>query len=89
MVARLRLPRIVELCDAPAPECGEYLLMARMIRPSQQVSPPVAGNKVKHLSVSRVLLFAVQTLRADRYLLLSSLFNRKLQFVSDDLEKQI
>lgn len=50
VVARLRLPRIVELCNrhAPAAECGEYLLMARMIPPSQQVSPPVTDNKVKH-----------------------------------------
>ncbi len=50
MARRLRLPRIVELCNrhASAPECGEYLLMAGMIPPSQQVSPPVTDNKVKH-----------------------------------------
>ena len=50
MVGRLRLPRIVELCNrhAPAAECVEYLLMAQMIPPSQQVSPPITDSKVKH-----------------------------------------
>ena len=40
VVARLRLPRIVELCNrhAEAAERGEYLLMVRMIPPAQQVS---------------------------------------------------
>lgn len=43
-------PKIAELCKlhATAPECGEYLLMVRMIPESQQVSSPVTTNKGKH-----------------------------------------
>lgn len=43
-------PKIAELCKlhAAAPECGEYLLMVRMIPKSQQVSSPVTTNKGKH-----------------------------------------
>lgn len=50
LLVRLCHPKIAELCnlEAAAPECGEYLLMVRMIPESQQVSSPVTNNKVKH-----------------------------------------
>lgn len=53
LLVRLCHPKIAELCnlEAAAPECGEYLLMVRMIPESQQVSSPVTNIKVKHGSL--------------------------------------
>lgn len=46
-VRRSELPRIVELCNrrAPAPECGGHLLTVWTMSPSQQVPPPVYGQR--------------------------------------------